>query len=187
MDADEDYYQTLQVHSGASQEVIRAAYRALAQRYHPDNAGPSGEAKMVEINVAYEVLGDPERRAEYDRERASGVRPAHHGHSASRSGSASSGSAWTAPASGPATKDPWWAGSAGPPPGRPSGSVLQFGRHKGWSLGEIVRYDPGYLEWLERKPEGRPYLDEIDEVLVKQGFRHAPKRDKTRRGAFGRG
>ncbi len=175
MDADQDYYQILQVHSRASQEVIRAAYRALAQRYHPDNAGPSGEAKMVEINMAYEILGDPEKRTEYDRERGAGRS------SGSGSGSGAGSSTWTAPASGPATKDPWWAGSAGPPPGRPVGSVLQFGRHKGWSLGEIARYDPGYLEWLERKPEGRPYLDEIDATLVRLGFRHEPKRSKTRR------
>jgi hypothetical protein len=51
-----------------------------------------------------------------------------------------------------------------------------FGRFKGWSLGEIARIDPGYLEWLETKPEGRKYLDEIDELLVKQGFRHRSKR-----------
>ena len=45
-------------------------------------------------------------------------------------------------------------GGAGPPPGRPSGSVLDFGRHIGWSIGEIARFDPGYLEWLEAPPRG---------------------------------
>lgn len=187
MDVDQDYYQILQVHSSASQEVIRAAYRALAQRYHPDNAGPDGEARMVEINSAYEVLGDPGRRAEYDRDRAAGRWGTDSGASGPRSRPGASGGTWTAPASGPASREPWWVGSAGPPPGRPVGSVLQFGRFKGWSLGEIVRIDPGYLEWLESKPEGRPYLDEIDETLVRHGFRHAPKRDRARRGAFGRG
>jgi curved DNA-binding protein CbpA len=183
METEQDYYQTLQVHPGASQEVIRAAYRALAQRYHPDNAGPAGEAKMVEINVAYEILGDAERRAEYDRDRAAGRWGTGSSTGGSRSGSASGGAAWTAPASGPASKEPFWVGSAGPPPGRPSGSVLLFGRFKGWSLGEIVRIDPGYLEWLEGKPEGRKYLDEIDELLVKTGFRHRAKRSG---GASGR-
>ena len=67
---------------------------------------------------------------------------------------------------------------AGPPPGRPSGSVLQFGRHLGWSLGEIARVDPGYLEWLEGRREGTPYLDEIDELLVRVGFRSVPKRPR---------
>ena len=70
-------------------------------------------------------------------------------------------------------------GGAGPPPGRPSGSVLRFGRHLGWSLGEIARVDPGYLEWLEARREGQPYLDEIDELLVGSGFRTAPKRPRT--------
>lgn len=173
MDEDQDYYEILQVHPGASQEVIRAAYRALAQRYHPDNAGPDGEATMVVINGAYEVLGDSDRRAQYDRDR--GIRAPDGG--AGSEGSASGGSAGAATPTGTAftghaPSGEWWEGSAGPPPGRPSGSVLQFGRHKGWSIGEITRYDPGYLEWLERKPEGRPYLDEIDDTLFKFGFRH---------------
>ena len=56
-------------------------------------------------------------------------------------------------------------------PATPSGSVLTFGRHKGWSIGEIARVDPGYLEWLELRPEGRPHLKEIDETLRRTGFR----------------
>jgi hypothetical protein len=43
-------------------------------------------------------------------------------------------------------------GGAGRPPGRPSGSVLDFGRHIGWSLGEVARFDPGYLVWLAERP-----------------------------------
>lgn len=70
-------------------------------------------------------------------------------------------------------------GGAGPAPGRPSGSVLGFGRHIGWSLGEVARVDPGYLEWLEGRPEGRPLLDEIDELLVRIGFRAVPKRPRA--------
>jgi hypothetical protein len=67
-------------------------------------------------------------------------------------------------------------GAAGPPPGRPSGSVLQFGRHIGWSIGEVARVDPGYLEWLEAHREGALYLDEIDEALVRVGFRSSHRR-----------
>lgn len=62
-------------------------------------------------------------------------------------------------------------GGAGPAPGRPSGSRLAFGRHLGWSIGEIARVDPGYLEWLEDRPEGRRYLEEIDRTLREVGFR----------------
>jgi curved DNA-binding protein CbpA len=61
-------------------------------------------------------------------------------------------------------------GGAGKPPGRPSGSVLDFGRHIGWSLGEIARVDPGYLVWLADRAEGEPYRDEIDDILVAMGI-----------------
>ena len=62
-------------------------------------------------------------------------------------------------------------GGAGRPPGRPSGSVLDFGRHVGWSVGEIARVDPGYLVWLSERPEGSPYRAEIDGILGRSGMR----------------
>ena len=64
-------------------------------------------------------------------------------------------------------------GAAGHPPGNPSGSVLPFGRHVGWSLGEIVRVDPGYLLWLAERPEGARYRDEINRLLSRLGMRTA--------------
>jgi hypothetical protein len=77
-------------------------------------------------------------------------------------------------------------GAAGPPPGRPSGSVLTFGRHLGWSLGEIARVDPGYLLWLESKPEGRPYTEEIDTLLRRLGIRKSDApHGAARRRRFG--
>jgi curved DNA-binding protein CbpA len=68
-------------------------------------------------------------------------------------------------------KGPNGEGAAGPPPGPRSGSILAFGRHIGWSIGEIARYDPGYLEWLEQRPEGVRYREEIDRALRATGFR----------------
>lgn len=67
-----DYYRILQVHQEAEQEVISAAYRRLAQKYHPDNYTSShdkhvAEEKMKEINEANEVLGDPEKRRVYNK------------------------------------------------------------------------------------------------------------------------
>lgn len=63
-----NYYDTLEVSQGASQEVIRAAYKSLLQRYHPDrNPGDKGAAtRSVSIVEAYQVLSDPEKRAAYD-------------------------------------------------------------------------------------------------------------------------
>jgi hypothetical protein len=77
-------------------------------------------------------------------------------------------------------------GAAGAPPGRPSGSILPFGRHVGWSLGEIARVDPGYLEWLDQRPEGRPYRDEIDNLLRRLGRREQALAPSEARGRFGR-
>lgn len=64
-----DYYQILGVSRDASQDDVKKAYRRLARKYHPDlNPGDkTAEEKFKEINEAYAVLGDPEKRAEYDR------------------------------------------------------------------------------------------------------------------------
>jgi hypothetical protein len=79
------------------------------------------------------------------------------------------------------------AGAAGPPPGNPSGSVLNFGRFVGWSLGEIARTDIEYIEWLDRTPIGRQYRDEIDAILRGAGRRRSAEADATeRRGLFRR-
>jgi DnaJ-class molecular chaperone len=64
-----DYYSVLGVRRNASAKEVKQAYRRLARRYHPDvNPGDaSAEQKFKEISEAYEVLGDPERRQQYDR------------------------------------------------------------------------------------------------------------------------
>ncbi len=59
-------YRVLRVDPSADCDTIRAAYRALAAIYHPDHAGAAGEQRMRELNRAWEVLGNPERRAAYD-------------------------------------------------------------------------------------------------------------------------
>lgn len=63
-----DYYKTLGVEKTASADVIKRTYRKLAKKYHPDtNAGSdTGGEKFKEVNEAYEVLGDPDKRAKYD-------------------------------------------------------------------------------------------------------------------------
>src|SRR5215216_1733963 len=64
-------YEVLQVSPKASPEVVQAAYRVLARAYHPDvNDTPHAARMMRQLNAAYRVLGDPERRAKYDAQRA---------------------------------------------------------------------------------------------------------------------
>jgi hypothetical protein len=60
------FYEVLGVDPDASTSTIRAAYRRAAREHHPDRAGERSSARMAEINRAWQVLGDPERRRDYD-------------------------------------------------------------------------------------------------------------------------
>lgn len=78
-------------------------------------------------------------------------------------------------------------GAAGTPPGRPSGTVLNFGRYAGWSLGEVARHDIEYIEWLDRAPIGRNHRQEIDDILRASGRRKSAAREaEARRGLYRR-
>jgi len=69
MEPFEDYYEILQVHPSAEPEVIEAAYRKLAQKYHPDvSKNPADQGKMKKINIAHDVLANPEQRKQYHAE-----------------------------------------------------------------------------------------------------------------------
>jgi curved DNA-binding protein CbpA len=219
-----DPYKILQVDSEAEDEVITAAYRRLARKYHPDVApDPESATRMAAINAAFELIGEPTKRAAYDRDRAlreavarrasdpaSGTTTSPAG--AATAGAATAGASGTRPAPTPPPREPetvsrdWTSGrssvgggydasmrtadgtgAAGPPPGTPSGSVLNFGRYDGWSLGEIARTDIEYIEWLDRTPIGRPYRDEIDGILRRVGRRRSAEAESNdRRGLFRR-
>ncbi len=66
-----DYYAIIQVDHRAERDVIDAAYRRLASKYHPDvDRSPGATERMKLLNAAYDVLSDPARRAAYDLSRA---------------------------------------------------------------------------------------------------------------------
>jgi curved DNA-binding protein CbpA len=135
-----DYYRVLGVEPRAEGTTIHRAYRDLARRFHPDMVGD--DVTMKVINVAWGILRDPARRALYDAERLPASPPI------------------AAPASTvESANDP------GPPPGKPSGRVVDYGRYKGWSLGEIGRVDPNYLEWLRKSPGYRWLRPDVEAAL----------------------
>lgn len=61
-----DYYDVLQISANAELETVHRVYRLLAQRCHPDNSETGNESRFRELNEAYQVISDPERRAQYD-------------------------------------------------------------------------------------------------------------------------
>ncbi len=198
--ADIDPYKILQVDSEAEDEVIQAAYRRLARKYHPDLATtPDAASRMAAINAAWELIGEPAKRQAFDRKRevlkatpapaagpvrraprraavvggAGALRPL----GCRRRGSSSSGETVSGSAPQPETVSRDWTsgrstqgsgyeesmhsadgfGAAGPPPGRPSGTVLNFGRYAGWSLGEVARTRPRVRRVARSRPD-RPQL-----------------------------
>jgi curved DNA-binding protein CbpA len=138
-----DAYAALQVVPTAEMDVIRAAYRALARRYHPDGICPD-ERRMAELNHAYERVKTPELRAAYD----AGSRPG------------------VAVGPGrPTTLYERWQAATTPTAEGPAATVLDFGTYQGWRVADVARRDPGYLRWLSRHSSGIRYRDAIAACL----------------------
>ena len=150
---DRDAYSTLHVLPTAPDDVVHAAFRALARRFHPDGSQPDA-ARMAELNKAYALIRSPDLRRSYDTPRQ--WRPV-----------------------GPGNAPPPGAGST-PPPTADGGAVaraaarngrvdespeLDFGRYMGWRLADLARHDPTYLRWLARHSSGLRYRREIERLL----------------------
>jgi len=156
-----DPYEVLQVQRRAEPEVIRAAFRALARKYHPDFGGDS--ARMVEITEAYAILGHTDRRATFD------AQPAMPSDRRSTQQPTAAPAPWR-----PARADLPTANQSG------SGSTIDFGRYAGWTVGALVDHDPDYLEWLARTPVGRRLTGEIGQALARRAAQTATLRPSTK-------
>lgn len=184
-----DPYRVLGLARGASAADVKRAYRKLAKLRHPDvDPSPGAARAMVQINAAYELLRDADRRARWDArhpEVTESSRKGSGGPKAAPSGGAGPGSPAAGTAGGP-RRPPRPGGAAGRPnrnePGRrppPSGPprpeptldeafayVITFGKFRGRSLGYIAEAEPGYLRWIDRTIRDRPELLRYVKVIV---------------------
>lgn len=140
-----DPYKVLQVMPNAEQEVLRAAFRALALKYHPDHDSSSRAARrMIELNEAYAMVRNADARAQLDR-----ARLRKYDYEATPAGN---GETTTAP-----------------PRAASAGTQLDQGRYAGWTLRDVAAHDPDYLRWLSRHSSGLRYRAEIARLLAGKG------------------
>jgi curved DNA-binding protein CbpA len=151
-----DPYKILQVDPEAEDEVVQAAYRRLAQKYHPDRAaGSEAVERMVALNAAWELIGEPSRRAAYDRS----VRHGRPSASDTRTAATTSGESSSGPAGSPGS--PRHGHPAGPGMGHPTGptppppAAAQPGEtiSTDWTSGRSTK-GGGYDAATMRAPEG---------------------------------
>jgi curved DNA-binding protein CbpA len=141
-----DPYKVLQVIPTADQEVVKAAFRALALKYHPDrDSSPRAARRMMELNEAYAMVRDATSRAQIDR-----ARLRKYDYKATPTGN---GDAATPP----------------PPRAGSEGTQLEQGRYAGWTLRDLAAHDPDYLRWLSRHASGLRYRTEITRLLAAKG------------------
>ena len=146
-----DPYQILQVLPTAEQEVLHAAFRALAMKYHPDRDSSARAARrMMELNQAYAMVREPELRAQVDKARRTARTPFD------------------------AAAIPPMNGRSAPPPSQrtmrgseknANATKLDAGRYAGWTLKDLAGHDPDYLKWLSRHSSGLRYRKEISLIL----------------------
>lgn len=186
--ADRSLYEIMMLHPSATAEVINAVYRALAKQYHPDHAGAAGARKMAQLNEAYAILKDEHKRARYDEIVDAETSPTNTSADATntrakappRSESSFNrqsmpgatnlkyeAGTWSIRPPAEPTPAPPNFGDAGPPPSYlpARGTVISFGRYRGWTISQVAAYDRNYTEWLSRTMAGRTYRTELTAAL----------------------
>jgi curved DNA-binding protein CbpA len=144
-----DAWRILQVIPGADPDIVRAAYRVLARRLHPDTkAGPmdpSAASRMADLNWAYAQVRDEAARRQYERERMA-----------------------TPP---PTAAEPRTHGASPDPEDDHTQAILDFGRYTGWKLRDVARRDIDYLTWLRRHTSGARFRPAIDRLVREEAAR----------------
>lgn len=146
-----DPYRILGVLPEADPDVIRAAYRVLARKLHPDGQDgppdPVTDRRIKDLTWAYAQVRDAEARLRFDRARFA--------------------------AAPPTAADPPTHGAARRADEDDAARVkLDFGRYEGWTLREIAKRDIEYVQWLRRHPSGARFRTTIDQLLAE---RRTPK------------
>ena len=161
-----DPYRILGVLPEADPDVVRAAYRVLARKLHPDGQtgppDPATDAKLKDLNWAYAQVRDAEARLSFARARFA--------------------------AAPPTPADPPTHGAPHPDNEYdPARVKLDFGRYEGWTIGEVAKRDIEYVQWLRRHASGARFRTVIDQLLVERGIPRAdapppPVGRRSRRG-----
>jgi curved DNA-binding protein CbpA len=141
-----DAYRILHVIRDADPDVVRAAYRVLARKLHPDGKDapldPAAERRMADLNWAYAQVRDEAARRAYERQRM---------------------------ASAPATAaEPRTHGAPQPDAHDATLATLDFGRYAGWMLRDVATRDIDYLVWLRRHASGARFRPAIDRLVREQ-------------------
>lgn len=142
-----DPYRILGVLPEADPDVIRAAYRVLARKLHPDGQDgppdPVTDRRIKDLTWAYAQVRDAEARLRFDRARFA--------------------------AAPPTAADPPTHGAARrADEDDPARVKLDFGRYEGWTLREIAKRDIEYVQWLRRHPSGARFRTTIDQLLAER-------------------
>jgi curved DNA-binding protein CbpA len=151
-----DAYRILHVIRDADPDVVRAAYRVLARKLHPDGKDApldaAAERRMADLNWAYAQVRDEAARRTYERERMTNP---------------------------PRTAaEPRSHGAPMPDGDEAARITLDFGRYAGWTLGDVARRDIEYLIWLRRHASGARFRPAIDQLVREQRPVQPPARSR---------
>ncbi|MEX2136626.1 MAG: DnaJ domain-containing protein [Chloroflexota bacterium] len=151
-----DPYRILYVIRDADPDVVRAAYRVLARKLHPDGKDApldaAAERRMADLNWAYAQVRDEAARRAYERDRM---------------------------ANPPRTAaEPRSHGAPLPDDDDATHVTLDFGRYQGWTLRDVARRDIDYLIWLRRHASGARFRAAIDRLVREQQPVERPARNK---------